>query len=303
MLNNIDNGEKLEKCYKKADVYTQIKYYQTPKFLIHDAKYKALGLSEKLVYAILRDRLELSLKNNWADEHGYIYLRYDQTKLSDLLCIDRKTVRKYLNNLESYGLIVVINEGQGAPNRIYITDISKELDSSYVYKTPEKDAPSKDKQGFKKDGEKFPKGGWGKIPQRVEEKFPPAYGEKFPTSETTSPSDIESINLSDRQIEECTVINKILCNANYELYPEHTQELIKQTVEDIFYSVDNFSDDVKLPLCIIRERLLTLNMNSVDTALRNFSEKDESDEGIGNPKKYFRKVLWNSITESKIIPI
>ena len=60
-----------------------LRFYQTPKALFKNPKYKGLSLGPKLMYSILRDRLDMSIKNNWKDEKGYIYLIFScQTSLA-----------------------------------------------------------------------------------------------------------------------------------------------------------------------------------------------------------------------------
>jgi hypothetical protein len=48
-----------------------LRFYQTPKALFKNPKYRGLSLGPKLMYSILRDRLDLSIKNNWKDEKEY----------------------------------------------------------------------------------------------------------------------------------------------------------------------------------------------------------------------------------------
>lgn len=42
-----------------------LRFYQTPKALFNNPKYKGLSHGPKLMYSILRDRLDISIKNNW----------------------------------------------------------------------------------------------------------------------------------------------------------------------------------------------------------------------------------------------
>ena len=97
-----------------------IRFYQTPKALFNNPKYKGLSLGPKLMYSILRDRLDLSIKNNWKDEKGYIYLIFSIEDLSDLLEINKETVITYKKELVKYGLIIDNRLGQGKSNRIYV---------------------------------------------------------------------------------------------------------------------------------------------------------------------------------------
>ena len=45
-----------------------LRFYQTPKALFKNPRYKGLSLGPKLMHSILRDRLDMSIKNNWNDK-------------------------------------------------------------------------------------------------------------------------------------------------------------------------------------------------------------------------------------------
>jgi len=97
-----------------------IRFYQVPKALFKNPVYKGLDLGPKLMYSVLRDRLDLSIKNNWQDEKGYIYLMFSGEALSMLLEINKNTVTKYKRELVKYKLIIDKRMGQGNSNRIYV---------------------------------------------------------------------------------------------------------------------------------------------------------------------------------------
>ena len=97
-----------------------LRFYQTPKGLFKNPTYKGLGLGPKLMYSILRDRLDISIKNDWKDKNGYIYLVFSIEELSDLLEINKETVTTYKRELVKYRLIIDKRLGQGKSNMIYI---------------------------------------------------------------------------------------------------------------------------------------------------------------------------------------
>jgi len=97
-----------------------LRFYQTPKALFNNSSYKNLSLGAKLMYSILRDRLDISVKNDWKDDRGYIYLIFTVDEMAKLLEITRKTAIKHKKELNRYGLIVDKRLGQGNPNRIYV---------------------------------------------------------------------------------------------------------------------------------------------------------------------------------------
>jgi hypothetical protein len=97
-----------------------LRFYQTPKALFKNPRYRGLSLGSKLMYSILRDRLDMSIENNWKDKKGYIYLIFSIEELASLLEIDRKAVMRYKKSLVDYKLIIDKRLGQGRSNRIYV---------------------------------------------------------------------------------------------------------------------------------------------------------------------------------------
>jgi|AntAceMinimDraft_16_1070373.scaffolds.fasta_scaffold15319_1 hypothetical protein len=120
-LKNYDDFDKLDpsRFYTEKEEVT-FRFYQTPKALFNNPAYRGLALGPKLMYSILRDRLDMSIKNNWKDEKGYIYLIFSVEALADLLEIDRTAVMRYKKKLVEYKLIIDKRLGQGNPNRIYV---------------------------------------------------------------------------------------------------------------------------------------------------------------------------------------
>ena len=97
-----------------------LRFYQTPKALFKNPKYQGLSLGAKLMYSILRDRLDMSIKNDWKDKNGYIYLIFSGEELLNLLEISKNTVTAYKRELAEYGLIIDKRLGQGKSNMLYI---------------------------------------------------------------------------------------------------------------------------------------------------------------------------------------
>jgi hypothetical protein len=108
-----------DRFYTEKEEVT-LRFYQTPKALFNNPGYKGLSLGSKLMYSILRDRLDMSIKNNWKDENGFIYLVFSIEELSKLLEINKETVATYKKQLVKYGLIIDKRLGQGKSNMIYV---------------------------------------------------------------------------------------------------------------------------------------------------------------------------------------
>ncbi len=119
-INNIENNYvPSDRFYTEKEEVT-LRFYQTPKALFKNPRYKGLSLGSKLMYSILRDRLDMSIENNWKDEKGYIYLIFSIEELASLLEIDRKAVMRYKKLLVDYKLIIDKRLGQGRSNMIYV---------------------------------------------------------------------------------------------------------------------------------------------------------------------------------------
>jgi len=105
--------------YKLGDIDNE-RFYQVPKSLFINPKYKSMSNTSKMMYAILKDRMELSRKNSWHDENGDIFLLFDQQDMADLLGTSRVTINRYMKELKVARLIEPIRQGLGKPNKIYI---------------------------------------------------------------------------------------------------------------------------------------------------------------------------------------
>lgn len=109
----------------KANEYLDDLHYQVPVELFINPIYKnALNSDSKLLYAFLRNRHQLSVRNNWIDENGYIYLIFTRKELQEKLNLSDKTVTKAFKQLASVKLIYEKKQGKNKPNIIYIGKIN-----------------------------------------------------------------------------------------------------------------------------------------------------------------------------------
>ena len=50
-------------------------YFRIPKALFQDSRFRQLSTDARTLYGILLDRMSLSAKNSWVDEHGRVYMQ------------------------------------------------------------------------------------------------------------------------------------------------------------------------------------------------------------------------------------
>lgn len=97
----------------------KFQYFQFPKWLLREP-YSSLSSDAKIIYTVLFDRLSLSLKSEWFDSEGKVYVYYTNKELAKDLQRSEKTVIKAKKELFDMGLLSEIRQGLSKPNRIYI---------------------------------------------------------------------------------------------------------------------------------------------------------------------------------------
>lgn len=98
----------------------QYAFYRIPKILITEECFEELSTDAKLLYGLFLDRVSLSAGSGWVDEEGRVYIIYTIRSIQrDLHCGVKKAV-KLVKELEQFGLIEKVIQGQGKPALIYV---------------------------------------------------------------------------------------------------------------------------------------------------------------------------------------
>lgn len=120
----------------KINEVTQHKYYQVPKELYTNPRYKTvINNDAKMLYALLLDRMELSRTNGWIEDDGTIFLIFKREDLADMLGICVTTVWRAIKQLKEVGLIEEKRQGLNRPNLIYIGKIDYSVPNEEVTET------------------------------------------------------------------------------------------------------------------------------------------------------------------------
>ncbi len=94
-------------------------FYQLPKFLF-DAEFSNLSNDARVLYSLLRNRHEISIKNEWYDENGEVFLYFKREDMQTILGLSENTIAKAMKDLKAYSLIEEERQGFGKPNKIYL---------------------------------------------------------------------------------------------------------------------------------------------------------------------------------------
>ena len=127
MINDQDTPRKMARV-SRDQVETNERFYKIPKALFENEFYAEMKLETKLAYAILRDRFLLSIKNNWIDKNGDVYLIYKNSDLQSILSVGEKKVISLKKELAYFGLLEEERQGLNKPNRLYVGNINADIE-------------------------------------------------------------------------------------------------------------------------------------------------------------------------------
>ena len=109
-----------------AQVNNGERFFRVPKLLFESELYKKMSAESKLLYAILKNRFELSVKNNWIDADGNIYFIFTVEEIGEMLGYGKDKVIKLKKELKKYDLLEEVRQGLNKPNLIYLGSLKVE---------------------------------------------------------------------------------------------------------------------------------------------------------------------------------
>lgn len=147
ILENVNSNKSSLKSLRDfrnlKDFKRENSYYRIPQIFFDKEKYK-LTIGAKLLYAVLRDRINLSMKNKWTDEKGNVYCVFSDENLSKLLQVTKRTIQNWKYELVNNNLLFIEKQRDFtlAP-RLFLLRVTKDknnkmfrldsLDESFKY--------------------------------------------------------------------------------------------------------------------------------------------------------------------------
>lgn len=113
----------LQLDYYYGNEAEQYSFYRIPKVLFTDGRFKSVSVEAKVLYGLLLDRMALSVRNNWLDQEGRVYIIFTIADIMETLGCAEQKANKLLNELDAakgVGLIERVRRGLGKPNVIYV---------------------------------------------------------------------------------------------------------------------------------------------------------------------------------------
>lgn len=114
------------------------RFYRLPKVFFTNDLYKKLSNDAKIAYALLQDRLELSIKNDWFDEEGSIYFLFGNEQLGEILNCSKPTVIKIKKELQKCDLLEERRMGLSKSNRLFLLKPVADLEDVQAFKLEQK---------------------------------------------------------------------------------------------------------------------------------------------------------------------
>ncbi len=116
-------GDKIKYSYYTSAQASQNTFYRLPRALYENEYFKKLSNDAKTLYALMLDRMSLSLANNWLDKDGKVYINYSLEDIMETLnCGKTKAVAllKELDSETGIGLIEKKHMGIARASVFYV---------------------------------------------------------------------------------------------------------------------------------------------------------------------------------------
>ena len=122
----------------------QFTFYRIPKVLFTDQRYKSVSVEAKVLYGLLLDRMSLSIRNDWLDADGRVYIYFTLEEAIEFLGFGKDKLVKLYQELDrdrGIGLIERKKQGPGKPTKIYVKNFTIPGDAPLTSEKP-KSEPS-----------------------------------------------------------------------------------------------------------------------------------------------------------------
>ena len=260
-------------------------FFRIPKALFQEQQFQDLSTDAKTLYGILLDRMSLSVKNEWFDKKGRVFIIFTIEDVKRTLrCADNKATR-LLRELEKFGLIERKRRGQGKPCLVYVKNFSSESSKESV----------KNRDNHDSCGSKIA------CQDPVKSRGIKKKENKTEMNNTNLILSDESEKMKNRELLEEYFSHSLEIDLLLRLYPDD---------EDTLYQIVNFLVDTcatnrktlriagdDKPAEVVRSRFMKLNADHIRFVLKCLAENSSP---IRNMKQYLLASLYNAPTTMQL---
>ena len=260
-------------------------FFRIPKALFQEQRFQDLSTDAKTLYGILLDRMSLSVKNEWFDKKGRVFIIFTIEDVKRTLrCADNKATR-LLRELEKFGLIERKRRGQGKPCLVYVKNFSAESSKESV----------KNRDNDDSCGSKIA------CQDPVKSRGIKKKENKTEMNNTNPILSDESEKMKNRELLEEYFSHSLEIDLLLRLYPDD-EDTLYQIVNLL---VDTCATNRKLlhiagddkPAEVVRSRFMKLNADHIRFVLKCLAENSNP---IRNMKQYLLASLYNAPTTMQL---
>ena len=260
-------------------------FFRIPKALFQEQRFQNLSTDAKTLYGILLDRMSLSVKNEWFDKKGRVFIIFTIEDVKRTLrCADNKATR-LLRELEKFGLIERKRRGQGKPCLVYVKNFSSESSKESV----------KNRDNDDSCGSKIA------CQDPVKTRGIKKKENKTEMNNTNLILSNESEKMKNRELLEEYFSRSLEMDLLLRLYPDD-EDTLYQIVNLL---VDTCATNRKLlhiagddkPAEVVRSRFMKLNADHIRFVLKCLAENSNP---IRNMKQYLLASLYNAPTTMQL---
>ena len=260
-------------------------FFRIPKALFQEQQFQDLSTDAKTLYGILLDRMSLSVKNEWFDKKGRVFIIFTIEDVKRTLrCADNKATR-LLRELEEFGLIERKRRGQGKPCLVYVKNFSSESSKESV----------KNRDNHDSCGSKIA------CQDPVKSRGIKKKENKTEMNNTNLILSNESEKMKNRELLEEYFSHSLEIDLLLRLYPDD-EDTLYQIVNLL---VDTCATNRKLlhiagddkPAEVVRSRFMKLNADHIRFVLKCLAENSSP---IRNMKQYLLASLYNAPTTMQL---
>ena len=260
-------------------------FFRIPKALFQEQQFQDLSTDAKTLYGILLDRMSLSVKNEWFDKKGRVFIIFTIEDVKRTLrCADNKATR-LLRELEKFGLIERKRRGQGKPCLVYVKNFSAESSKESV----------KNRDNDDSCGSKIA------CQDPVKSRGIKKKENKTEMNNTNLILSDESEKMKNRELLEEYFSHSLEIDLLLRLYPDD-EDTLYQIVNLL---VDTCATNRKLlhiagddkPAEVVRSRFMKLNADHIRFVLKCLAENSSP---IRNMKQYLLASLYNAPTTMQL---
>ena len=260
-------------------------FFRIPKALFQEQRFQNLSTDAKILYGILLDRMSLSVRNEWFDKKGRVFIIFTIEDVKRTLrCADNKATR-LLRELEEFGLIERKRRGQGKPCLVYVKNFSAESSKESV----------KNRDNDDSCGSKIA------CQDPVRSRGIKKKENKTEMNNTNLILSDESEKMKNRELLEEYFSHSLEMDLLLRLYPDD-EDTLYQIVNLL---VDTCATNRKLlhiagddkPAEVVRSRFMKLNADHIRFVLKCLAENSNP---IRNMKQYLLASLYNAPTTMQL---